>query len=268
MICFLIPVKSKKLSSDWEKFSKLVKRSLDSVNGQKNRDFQIVVACHELPSNPLQHEQVHYVQVDFAPPVLTNADRETDRRLKETDKAKKILSAYEFALANFESDYCMVVDSDDCIHNGISEFVNTQVQSNTPGWFFKKGYFYREGKKMAFLNRINFNNACGTCIIIKTNLFEQLFLHEPFLYYHHETMKLDNNVALRPYPKPGAIYSMANGENHLMSQQNIKALINSPKLFTWTHFKSIYSKLSKYRPRYMGNRFKHTYNFYPIEEME
>lgn len=264
MICFLVPVKSKKLSSDWEKFSKLVDRSLKSINGQKDKNFQIVVACHEFPENRLEHPQVHYVKVDFPPPTLTQSDREKDRQLKEGDKAQKITSAFEYANKNFSVDYYMVVDSDDCIHNGISEYVNAKIESNIPGWYFKKGYFYREGKQMAFLNRLNFNNVCGTCIIIRKDLFNQLIVKKPFLYYFHEKTVLEANLALIPYPKAGAIYSMANGENHLMSQQNIKNLINSPKLFTKTHIKSIYSKLSKYRPRYMSNRFKKAFNFYPV----
>src|SRR6056297_2239627 len=123
MICFIVPVKSKKLSSDWEKFSLLVRRSLNSINGQKNRDFQIIVACHELPNNKLEHEKIHYLQVDFEPPILKHTDKEKDRQLKESDKAKKILKGYEFANENFAIDYFMVVDSDDCIHNGISEYV-------------------------------------------------------------------------------------------------------------------------------------------------
>lgn len=264
MICFIVPVKSKKLSSDWQKFSKLFDRSIKSINGQKDRIFQVVVACHELPENKFEHPQIHYIEVDFPPPTLTDSDRERDRQLKEGDKANKILSAFEFAENSFPSDYYMVVDADDCIHNGISKYVNARTESNIPGWYFKKGYFYREGKKLAFMNRLNFNDFCGTCLIIKKNLFTQLIVQQPFLYYFHEKTVLENNQTLMVFPKAGAIYSMANGENHLMSQQLISNLVNRPELFTKNHIKSIFSKLSKYRPRYIGNRFKKEYNFYSI----
>ncbi len=264
MICFLVPVKSKKLSSDWDKFSRLLDRSLKSINGQNDRDFQIIVACHEMPESKFEHPQVHYIQVDFKPPQLTNSDWEEDRQLKEGDKARKILSAFEYANKNFEIDYFMVVDSDDCIHNGIGKYVNARIESNIPGWFINKGYFYSEGKRLAWKIRSKFNIRCGTSIIIKKDLFKHLIVEEPFLYYFHEKMELEDNLLLKPFPKAGAIYSMANGENHFMSQSKMVELVNQPKFFTTAHLKSVYSKISRYRPRYIGNRFKRTYNFYPI----
>lgn len=264
MIGFLVPVKSKQLSSDWEFFSELVSRSLNSINGQKDRNFQIVVACHELPNNPVQNEQVHYVQVDFDPPNLTRTDREKDRQLKEGDKARKILSAYEYATKNFDIDYFMVVDSDDCIHNGISSYVNGRIDNQIPGWYFQKGYYYREGKKLAFLNKHTFNNLCGSCIIIRADLFKNLIVEEPFLYYYHEQTQLSNGISLKPFPMAGAIYSMANGENHHMSTQVMHELVNRPKYFSRNYINSLIGKLMKYRPRYIGKRFKSTYNFYTI----
>jgi hypothetical protein len=264
MICFLVPVKSEKLSSDWDKFSELVNRSLKSINGQKDQDFQIVVACHELPTKKFEHPRVHYIQVDFDIPKLTNEDWEKDRQLKEGDKARKIQSAYDYAVDKFDVDYFMVVDSDDCIDNGISKYVNSRIKDNTPGWYVDKGYFYTEGSKFAFMIRSNFNVRCGTCIIIKKELFQQVLQQEPYLYYFHEKIELENNLTLIPYPKPAALYSMANGENHYMSQSKMMNLVNQTKLFTIGHIKSVYSKLTRYRPRYIGNRFKKSFNFYKI----
>tara|TARA_R110002167_G_scaffold10108_1_gene46550 strand:- start:5812 stop:6609 length:798 start_codon:yes stop_codon:yes gene_type:complete len=264
MICFLVPVKSEKLSSDWDKFSELVNRSLKSINGQKDKDFQIVVACHELPSNKFEHPKVHYVQVDFDIPQLSNEDWEKDRQAKEGDKARKIQVAHNYANENFDVDYFMVVDSDDCIQNGISKYVNSRLKSDIPGWYVNKGYFYTEGSRFAFMIRSNFNVRCGTCIIIKKELFPQVIQHEPYLYYFHEKIELDDNLALLPYPKAAALYSMANGENHYMSQSKMMNLINQTKFLTIGHIKSLYSKISRYRPRYIGGGFKKDFNFYKI----
>ena len=264
MICFLVPVKSEKLSSDWAKFSELVNRSLKSINGQKDEDFQIVVACHELPTNKFEHPRVHYIEVDFGVPELTNEDWEKDRQLKEGDKARKIQHAFKYANDHFDVDYFMVVDSDDCIHNGISKYVNSRLKDNIPGWYVDKGYFYTEGSKFAFMIKSNFNVRCGTCIIIKKELFPQVLQHEPYLYYFHEKIELEDNLSLLPYPKPAALYSMANGENHYMSQSKMMNLVNQTKLFTTEHIKSVYSKLSRYRPTFIGSRFKKTFTFYKI----
>jgi hypothetical protein len=264
MVGFLVPVKSKQLASDWSLFSKLVERSLKSISGQKDRDFQIVVACHELPENTFEHPQIHYVQVDFEPPKVTNQDWELDRQLKEGDKARKILSAYEYANKRFDIDYFMVVDSDDCIHNGITKYVNARKDQDIPGWVVDKGYFYREGNKLAWKIRSNFNVRCGSCIIIRKDLFIQLIVEEPFLYYFHEKTELEHGVLLKPIPIPATIYSMANGENHFMSPSKMMDLVNQTKFFTAAHIQSVISKVTRYRPRFIGSRFKRTYNFYSI----
>ncbi len=172
--------------------------------------------------------------------------------------------AYDYAIDKFDVDYFMVVDSDDCIDNGISKYVNARLKDNTPGWYVDKGYFYTEGSKFAFMIRSNFNVRCGTCIIIKKALFQQVLQQKPYLYYFHEKIELDDNLSLIPYPKPAALYSMANGENHYMSQSKMTSLVNQTKYFTLSHFQSVYSKLSRYRPRYIGNRFKKAFNFYLI----
>ncbi|MGB3144919.1 MAG: hypothetical protein WBB24_12495, partial [Maribacter sp.] len=187
-----------------------------------------------------------------------------DRQAKEGDKARKIQVAFNYANENFDVDYIMVVDSDDCIHNGISKYVNDRVLENTPGWYVDKGYFYTEGSKLAWKIRSNFNVRCGTCIIIKKDLFNQIIIEDPYLYYFHEKIELENNLKLKAYPKAAALYSMANGENHYMSQSKMMNLINQTKFLTLGHIKSVYSKLSRYRPRYIGNRFKRNYNFYTI----
>ena len=267
MIGFLVPVKSEQLSSDWHLFSQLVMRSLKSISGQKDGDFQIIVACHELPENPLEHPQISYIQVDFEPPRLTeNGDWEEDRQRKEADKARKIVSAYEYANEHFDVDYYMVVDSDDLIHHGISKYVNARVGTNAPGWFVKKGYFYREGEKLAWKIRSNFNVRCGTCIIIRKDLFPQLIIKDPYLYYYHEKTELADGVTLEPLPLAGALYSMANGENHYMSKNIMVKMVNQTKFFTLDHIRSVISKVTRYRPRLIGNRCKKTYNFYSISQ--
>ncbi|MGD1945228.1 MAG: glycosyltransferase family A protein [Croceivirga sp.] len=264
MICFLVPVKSSQLASDWSHFSKLVKRSLKSISSQKDKNFQIIISCHELPEEKFEHQQLHYVQVDFNPPKLTHDNWEEDRQRKEGDKARKIMAGFAYANENFDVDYFMVVDSDDCIHNGISKFVNSNLQKNIPGWYVNKGYFYREGQKLAWKIRSNFNLRCGSCIIIRKDLFNHLILKEPFLYYYHEMVDITESASLLPLPFLGTIYSMANGENHFMSPSKMIEMVNQTKFYTLDHLKSVYSKLTRYRPTMIGNRFKNKFTFYDI----
>lgn len=262
MIVFIVPVKSKKVSGNWESFIKLFERSIKSICNQTSKDFRVIVSCHEAPEIEFENERVHYHKVSFPPPSLEGIDKEKQRRLKEEDKAKKILEGLEVA-KEFKASHFMVVDSDDCINNKIAEFANND-KTECPGWYIKKGYYYQEGKPYAFLNKSNFNKFCGSCIIIKSELVEHLFSKEPFLYYEHYTMVLKNGIQLKALPFAGAMYSMANGENHYMSINTAKSIANKPSFFKIDFLKSILSKLKKYSPKFITGNFKRSFNFYHV----
>ena len=82
-----------------------------------------------------------------------------------------------------------------------------------------KGYLYTEGKKYSFLNLKNFNEVCGSCIIIKPDLIELLI--DDLLYFNHERT-IVNNEKLKPLPFPGAVYSMLNGNNIRLDKKELK----------------------------------------------
>lgn len=264
MLTFIVPVKSEKLAADWPAFCKLFERSLKSICNQINREFKVVVVCHEIPTITFESDKVTYIQVDFPPPVLVENDWDKNRALKEGDKAKKIQKGMAFAEQE-KPDYVMVVDSDDCVSNRIVSFVADQDQ-NSPGWYVKKGYYYKEGAKYVFLNKHTFNNLCGSCIIIRPDLFHHLFRIEPWLYYFHERIELPDKskTQLTPLPFAAALYSMANGENHFMSVQHAKKLVTQPKLIGGQYFKTLFKKLAKYRIRFMTKSFRKSFNFYKV----
>lgn len=261
-LVFIVPVKSAKVSGNWDGFTKLFERSVKSICNQTSSRFEVIVSCHEIPNINYKNEKIHYHQVDFDIPRLEGMDQETQTGLKEADKAKKVKAGLIKA-REYNPSYVMVVDSDDCISNKIVEFVSKD-KTDCLGWYFKKGFFYQEGKPYAFLNKSNFNQFCGSCIIIKNEFVEDLFLREPFLYFDHFTMVLPNGKALTPFPFPGAVYSMANGENHYMSSGRITNIAKKPNSSSLNFIKSIISKLKKYRPKLITGKFKKTYNLYKI----
>lgn len=264
MLTFIVPVKSKLLTSDWLACSKLFERTLKSICNQINDNFKVIVVCHELPQVIFTSDKIEYVQVPFDPPTLVADDWNKNRELKEGDKANKILIGFERA-KKYKPDYIMVVDADDCISNAIVSFV-AQQENNMPGWYIDKGYYYKEGANYLFLNKKTFNNLCGSCIIIRTDLFLQLITQDPCLYYFHELKELPNGIALEPLPFAGALYSMGNGENHYMSaQQAVKLIKNKEsKAVRWEFLRSLYRKLLKYRVRPITKKFKQNFNFYNV----
>lgn len=262
MIQFIIPVKSKKVTGSWDNFSKIFERTLKSVASQTSQNFRITVVCDEKPDVTFNHPNVEYIHVDFDPPNLKGSPKEMHDGLKEEDKSKKILKGVEFG-KKYNADYLMVVDADDCISNKIAQFVDLNRNQNKPGWFFKKGYIYREGDKLISLNKENFNTLCGTCIIIKPEFIERLFQNVPHLLFVHKTTHLPGGYCLEPLPFPGSIYSMANGENHYMSQDQIKNLTLT-NIFSWKTIKGIIRKLKKYRIQPLSGSLKEEFGIYTL----
>lgn len=253
MINFIIPVKSKKVTVSWEKFSKIFERTLKSVAKQTSQNFRIIVVCHEKPDVDFTHPNLEIIQVDFEPPNLIDAPQEKHNGLKEEDKSKKILAGLEY-IKKYKQDYVMVVDADDCISNKIVSVVEQQKE-NIPGWYFNQGYVYIEGDKFISLNKKDFNSLCGTCIIIRPDLIKHIFKNRPHLLYAHHIIELTDNTCLEPFPIPGAIYSMANGENHYMSNSMVSNLKNV-KLFSITSIKGIIRKLKKYRLKLLSKKIQ------------
>lgn len=262
MLTFIIPVKSKKVSNSWGYFSKLFERTLKSICNQTSNKFRVVVVCHEKPDTDFAHPNLEFVYVDFEPPLLTPETKDKHDGLKEEDKARKILAGLEY-IKKYDQDYVMVTDADDCISNKIAAYVDNYKSADILGWYFKKGYIYREGDKFISLNKENFNTLCGSCIIVKPNLINHIFKQKPHLLYVHQTIKLTDDKVLSPFPIPGSVYSMGNGENHYMSSNMIKNL-NSKNLFSLDMIKSIIRKLKKYRVKTLNTKIRSEFGIYHV----
>lgn len=262
MLCFIVPVKSKKVSNDWKYFSKLVERTMRSITNQKSSNYQVTVICHELPEFEFKHDKIHFVQVDFPAPILDpHASRDENTEKKEVDKAKKILAGIEHS-KKFKPKYIMVVDSDDLISNKIVSFVESQ-DSNSVGWYINKGYNYKEGANYLFYKNKTFNHLCGSSVIIRADLVNELFRQKPYLFFVHETMGTSQGK-FKEVPFPAGVYSTANGENHYMTSGYASKII-SRYLFDVRKYLELLGKLSKYRIRFIGKKFKKSFNFYQVK---
>lgn len=262
MLTFIIPVKSAQVSGSWSQFSKLFERTLKSVTNQTSDNFKVVVVCHEKPETEFEHPKVEYVHVDFEVPQLKTAPKEKHDGMKEEDKSNKILAGVKHA-EKYNTDFFMVVDADDCISNKIVAFVDEHGDKEQVGWYINKGYFYREGDKIISLNKENFNTLCGTCIIVRPAFFQGIFQHSPHLLYVHQTMEFDNGNHMQKLPFPGAVYSMANGENHYMSGGQMRSL-STGSIFKLETIKGIFRKLRKYRVKTLNGKIIDEFGIYPL----
>lgn len=264
MLVFVVPLKSQQVSTDWELVSRLLERTLKSICNQTSSQFEVVVVCNERPEILFTHPKIHYVEVDFPPPVVLS---EEQARLvgyehvhsqtlanKHKDQAQKQLKGIEYA-ARFNPTHVMMVDADDCISCHLAEFVSKHPDHDA--WCFQKGYIYREGSRFVYIKNSRFNHVCGTSYIIRYPLHQLLFQGD---YNYHCSVDELPNANVKPLPFKGALYSMLNGENILMSastftQMRFQVLRNIPKLI---------DRLMRYRVWWLTDKMIQEFGLYPI----
>lgn len=213
MIVFIVPLKSKQISKDWTRVSKLVERCIGSLCNQTSGKFKVIVVCHEQPDCYTNNPSIHFAHADFSPPQI---EGENAVNLMDKDKNKKMWLGVEYA-SKFDPSHIMFVDADDCVSCHIAEFVSHHPHAN--GWFFDSGYVYKDGSKRVFYKKKDFYWLSGTSHIIKYALLQDEALASIYmssdsaLHQHIVEVMEERNTPLCPLPFPGAVYIAENGEN-------------------------------------------------------
>ncbi|WP_228055912.1 glycosyltransferase family 2 protein [Lusitaniella coriacea] len=152
-----------------------------------------------------------YIEVDFPIPF--------DLETKRLDKYRKQFTGLNYA-RKLNPSHIMTVDADDCVSRHLVEFVEQHPEQN--GWFIDRGYVYREGRKSIFYKRKNFNQWCGTCNILRSDLHTYVESTElDFIDYrqfytghHRVALKMEaNETPIKPLPFPGVIYIISHQDN-------------------------------------------------------
>jgi glycosyltransferase involved in cell wall biosynthesis len=213
MLSFIIPLKSQKVSSDWEQTCKLLERTLKSLFNQVSSDYRVIVVCHEKPIVALEAPNIHYVELDFPAPERKDLDN------LRNDKYRKLSVGLAYS-KELSASHVMFVDADDLISNRLAYFVSQHPKSN--GWFLDKGYQYLEDEKILKIRSRNFYQRCGTCFIIRLALLEQDICPSPeqmdwrhSILHHVATLPMlkSRGIVLPPLPFAGVIAIVNNGEN-------------------------------------------------------
>jgi hypothetical protein len=199
----------------------------------------VVVVCNQRPTIAFEHPHVHYLEVDFPPPLLDPEEtlgqgyeysHSQDIARKNADKARKIWAGLDYA-QRFAPTHAMMVDADDCVSCRLAEFVDNHAGGQ--GWYFKTGYFHTEGSRFLFLNRQNFNVVCGTSVIIAYERREILFANRDF--YHHAFYEPPPGlvplpfVCLLPHVYPRCMRSLC-----VRSRRVIRTCCKRPARVNWS----------------------------------
>jgi hypothetical protein len=210
MLCFVIALKSKAVSKDWEKVSYLFETTVRSAYQQSDPNFKIVVVCHETPNLKGTYDQrLEIINVDFPPP--------SQAKMGMQDKWKK-LAIGMVRVGTLNPDFVMIMDADDWVNYKLSAYVHAHAHEN--GWIMKRGYRYRFGRRWLYLDE-RFN--CGTNAIINSKLIQ--FPTEPdqfsqciLLTSGHTVIEKDLaklGKPLSPLPFCGVIHVVEHGDNDM-----------------------------------------------------
>lgn len=212
MLVFIIPLRSRAVSRDWEKVSALCARTVASCCRQQNGDHRTVLVCREAPALPGGLKNLTVIEENFPIP--------KDKSEQMKDKYRKIQRGL-IEIRTLAPFFWMKVDSDDCVSNRLAGFV--QRNASGPGWLFHRGWIHEENCRTAYWERTGFFKVCGTSSILACRKPEELpgSMDEPlekFPYLSTPHNQLDQLASgpgngLAGLPFAGAIYCTGNGEN-------------------------------------------------------
>ncbi len=158
-IVFIIPLKAKAISKDWDLTCYLLEKTICSILRQEDNRFEIRLVCHDIPDLPVNiKSHIIFLEANYPPLTMssTRAERGTDKLCKHAIGLK--------SLADLKFSHYMFVDADDLIANDLSYLAFSDYESHIQ--VFEIGYVFDEKSK--YLWRVNgFSHMCGTCAIFR-----------------------------------------------------------------------------------------------------
>lgn len=253
-IGFIIPLKSKTVSKNWELEVALLNRTLQSVCNQTNQNFKVYVVYNQLPNITFKHPNINYIEFPYK---YVTIDEITDYdsfgkqyyhpafAVGIMDKIRKVAYGCKHA-KNDTCKYLMVVDSDDLIANNIVSFVQSQVINNAPGWFINKGYIFKEGSSLMVRQPKNMQLLNGSTHIIRSDFyvvpnFDNLDMWPYSFFEAHgylaDRIKQFYNEQILPLPFYAVVYVVHrnnwSGIGSLAKIDTIKKMVKQLLYFQW-----------------------------------
>jgi hypothetical protein len=245
---FHVPVLSKVMTSRWLErdypdgrcVETSLRQCLNSLLNQSERDIQINVCAHEFPPLP-DDPRIVKVQADFPRPPDIDLDTYNklsgkileklpggDRR-KINDKYSKLKKNLANALGDEDCEFSMFVDHDDMVHRDVVKtvFERADEEGTRGGFTITQGYWH-DRRTGHFGTMGGFHKTCGTCNIVRLELWEKRKFAEDgsvnylqdrkehWLFAGHASVFARLRKAGRSTKKlgfPAAVYVVATGSN-------------------------------------------------------
>ncbi|GAA0533942.1 galactosyl transferase [Pigmentiphaga daeguensis] len=222
LITFIIPVRHQDNARDWRLLRSNLAQTIASISSQSHDDWRAIVVANHGADLPKLPEKFSVCRVDFSPNLFHEKDSSPTKEefwdAFRLDKGRRVLAGMLYAR---DSTFFMIVDDDDFVSANITAFVAQNAQLN--GWVITHGYVWDHGGKI-MLGHDDFNHVCGTCLIVKSSLYE---LPERFddasedwiktmLGSHHRIPDIlaNRGTPLQSLPFRGAVYRVAHAGSH------------------------------------------------------
>jgi len=173
-VVFLIPFASKSVKKDWRQASTHLQQTLFSIQNSSSPNFRVVVAGNEPPDFWIENdERFKFISLD-----KVNPDEKINLKISfmKKDKHAKIKAAWEYSQKHYKSKYVFKFDADDLVSSRLVEWLDAaEIQ---PGFLITQGWIWKSGEKKLIQASEQFDQLCGSCILINSDVAE---LEGPFL---------------------------------------------------------------------------------------
>ena len=163
----VIPLKSRRISRDWNVTSAALEATLESIKHQTNSNFVVAIAGHDCPDFLANMKDVRFkfVKVDYDAPDR-NSPGFTNKELIN-DKLLKIMNGL-IAIKEEPLSWIYQLDSDDLIRNDFIDTINSFPDAKAI--IIEGGYvYYKSCNRIIETNKMD--KLCGSIAIVKPNSF-------------------------------------------------------------------------------------------------
>ncbi len=223
LLGFVVPVKPRAVSVNWQYDCQLLERTLRSICAQTNDSFAVFVIYTDMPEIKYTNDHIHYLHFPYkniSSGELSDYDTygnkyyDPDFASKIMDKIRKLSLGCQHA-KEMQCKYIMAVDSDDLVSKDIVAYIDKQAEKGLPGWYINKGYIYKEGSRYLIHKNRNMHMLNGSTHIIREDLiripdFNSKAMQDYSFFESHgylaTRLKHQYNVIIEPLPFEGVIY--------------------------------------------------------------
>jgi hypothetical protein len=156
---FAVPLKPKRLCSDWDAAQANLRRTLRSIEGATHHySVKTIIACHDEPDlASLDQSRITVLRVPYSEPqVMSEGSR---------DKARKRRHVGAWLRETVEQDvHVMFLDADDLVHR---DLVGAVYRSGHASHVVADGYFVDVATGLLLLRRGSFYRSCGSSFVCR-----------------------------------------------------------------------------------------------------